>query len=115
MTLTKRLFGEDRPNIGVDEVADLLSNRRRRVVLEEIGRDTVTLDTLAEEMAAREVEERVDSQAKKRVYVALHQCHLPRMHDYDVVSYDRDRKVVERDTNFKGVRRAKQALESEVQ
>lgn len=79
-----------------DIVFDLLSSSRRRNVLTymaEHGPKT-TLPELAEHIAAKEndTEERLlSSQQRKRVYVALYQCHLPRMDDADVIDFVKNR------------------------
>jgi len=91
--------------IGLDEIFGLLQNRRRRDVFRYLAAESeqVRLGELAEQIAARENDKavsRIDSQERKRVYVALYQCHLPKMADVDAVSYDRPRGTVGRGPNF---------------
>lgn len=80
-------------------IFDLLSNSRRRMVLfylREHGGEMSPTD-LAEEVAAIENEVDVDElnyKQRKRVYVSLHQTHLPRLADAGVVHYDKDEGVV---------------------
>jgi hypothetical protein len=84
-----------------DEVFELLSNRRRRDVLLYLDAQpdgTATLDTLAEHIAARENDVTVgqlSAAQRKRVYIGLYQCHLPKMDDLGVIEYDQDRGTVE--------------------
>ena len=83
-----------------DEVFDVLSSRRRRYALHMIkGRDeAVELGDVAEQVAAWEYGEDVADVSydeRKRVYTALQQSHLPKMDDAGVVSFDKNRGVVE--------------------
>ena len=77
-----------------DQVFDVLANRRRRFALHALCRagDTVDIGTLAERIAAWE--NRIDpasvtSTERKRVYTALQQSHLPRMHEAGMVVFDK--------------------------
>jgi len=86
---------EDAP-IGFDQLFDILKNERRRRVLGYLieSGEEVTLDELAEAIAARETGKdvrQITSQERKRVYVGLYQCHLPKMDDYGAVSYNKPR------------------------
>lgn len=72
----------------------MLKNRRRRDILRylrENGGES-TLSDLAEFIAAKEngVERRLlSSDERKRVYIGLYQCHLPKMNDARVVDFDK--------------------------
>ena len=58
-----------------------------------------TLSDLAERIGGIENDKRpsaLDAQERKRVYVGLYQCHLPRMDDADAIEFDKDRGTVER-------------------
>lgn len=75
---------------------DALQNDRRREVIRYLrARDgPVETGELAEHVAVVENDttvEALSSTERKRVYVGLYQCHLPRLHDMDVVEFDRDR------------------------
>lgn len=78
---------------------DILKNSRRRLVLAylfEAGGET-SLGTLSEHVASVENDKDVsllDSQERKRAYVGLYQCHLPRMDDADVVEFNKSRGLV---------------------
>lgn len=77
-----------------DQVFDVLSNRRRRFALHALRRDgdTVDIGTLAEQIAAWENgtdPASVTSTERKRVYTALQQSHLPRMHEVGMVKFDK--------------------------
>jgi len=82
-----------------DDVFEILSNHRRRMVLyylREHG-DSAGVKELAEAIAAMENEipaEELTSQQRKRVYVSLYQTHLPKMADAQVIEYDKDEGTV---------------------
>lgn len=84
------------------EIFDMLSNRRRRYILhylkqrEESG--PASLRDVVDQVAAWESDttvEQLDSAERKRVYTALRQSHLPKLHDTGVVEYDNKRGDVE--------------------
>lgn len=87
--------------IGFDQLFEILKNQRRRRVLRYLIEDDdggVTLDELAEEIAARETGKdvrQITSQERKRVYVGLYQCHLPKMDDYGAIAYNKPRGKIE--------------------
>jgi hypothetical protein len=87
-------------DLSLDVVYDILKNTRRRRVLHLLHEDEdgTTLGDLAERIAAIENDKprtQLDAQERKRVYVGLYQCHLPRMDDAGVVDFDGDRGTVE--------------------
>lgn len=78
-----------------DEIFEILSSRRRRMVLYLLRQRaaTLTVNELAEEIAAIENEVAVDeltSQQRKRVYVSLYQTHLPKLEETTLIDYDAD-------------------------
>lgn len=82
-----------------DDAYGVLSNQRRRAVtrylLDHDG--AVALGELAEAVSAWEhgVERSaLTGDQRQRLYVPLHQTHLPKMEDARLVEYDRSRKVV---------------------
>jgi hypothetical protein len=82
------------------EIFDLLKNRRRRTVIRFLREhDGYTeLNDLAEYIAAKEndIEVRqLSSDQRKRVYIGLYQCHLPKMDSLGVIDYDKDRGTIE--------------------
>ncbi len=83
-----------------DVLFSLLSTERRRRVLKYMadhGTET-TLSDLADHIAAKENDTEIrllSSQERKRVYVALYQCHLPKMDDANVIDFDHSRGTVE--------------------
>jgi len=84
----------------LDLVFGILKNSRRREVLEYLRRreEPIDIGDLAEHIAAIENEttpKELTSKQRKRVYVALYQCHLPKMDDAEVVDFDNDRGTVE--------------------
>ncbi|MFC3958320.1 DUF7344 domain-containing protein [Halovivax cerinus] len=87
-----------------DVIFELLKNRRRREVLSYLldCEGTVTLSELAEQIAAWENDTTVDqlnSDQRKRVYVALYQTHLPKMDDAGIIEYDQDRGLIDLSDN----------------
>jgi DNA-binding transcriptional ArsR family regulator len=96
---------EEGPAIDLDQVFGVLGNRRRRDILRYLAAESEgsRLGTLAERIAARECGKdvsQINSQERKRVYVALYQCHLPKMADVGAITYDKPRGTVERGPNF---------------
>lgn len=93
------------PTIELDEVFGLLKNRRRRDVLRHLVEtsEELRLGELAERIAARECGKdvsQINSQERKRVYVGLYQCHLPKLADIGVINYNKPRGTIERGPNF---------------
>jgi len=85
--------------LSLDLVFEVLKNERRRRVLKFLceNPETVSLSDLAEHIAAIEndkPETALSSQERKRVYVGLYQCHLPKMDDTDVIDFNGDRGTV---------------------
>lgn len=81
------------------EVFELLSADRRQAVLLYLDStdSQADLGELAEHIAAQECgcsPAELSSQQRKRAYVGLYQCHLPKMADAGVIEYDSDRGTV---------------------
>ena len=79
-----------------ETVFEVLSNGRRRFVFHYLKQEQrqVYLRELAEHVAAIENDTTTDqltSSQRKRVYVGLYQCHLPKMDDMGVVDFNQDR------------------------
>jgi ribosomal protein S15P/S13E len=84
-----------------DVLFELLKNQRRRHVLRYLDEhdEEATLSDLAEHVAAIEndiPESHLTSQQRKRVYVALYQCHLPILARSDVIKFNQARGLIER-------------------
>jgi hypothetical protein len=82
-----------------DVLFEILKNQRRRDALtylrENDGR--ATLSDMAEYIAARENDttvEQLTSSQRKRVYIGLYQCHLPKMDAAGVVDFDKNRGTI---------------------
>lgn len=86
-----------------DELFEVLGNRRRQYVLASLKHSEngeIDFSELVTRVAALENEvplDHVESDDRKSVYVGLRQTHLPKMDDYNLVEYDRDRGTVEID------------------
>lgn len=89
-----RTAGESH-EIDPGEAFEMLQSPRRRAVIEALDRDPEwTLSDLAEHVAAVEndcARESLESQQRKRVYVALYQTHLDKLDDAGVLAFDGDR------------------------
>lgn len=96
---SKGFEDENHASLSKDLVFELLKNERRRRVLKILEKQNeTTLSTLAEEIAAKEngTEKRLlSSSQRKRVYIALYQCHLPKLDDAGVVEFEQARGTVE--------------------
>jgi len=82
-------------SVGVDQdlVFDILKNRRRRQVLRYLMEidGAASIGDLAEQLAAWENDVPkgdITYKQRKRVYISLHQTHLPKLDDASVVDYD---------------------------
>lgn len=85
----------------LDVVFDILRNRRRRLVLSAIEEKdgSTTLSDLAEHIGGIENSKpphALNAQERKRVYVGLYQCHLPKMDDAGAIEFEQNRGTVER-------------------
>lgn len=94
-------YQSDTADNTLDLVFGILKNSRRRLVLEYLhdADDEVTLSNLAEHIAAIENDttpERLTSSERKRVYVGLYQCHLPKMDDAGAIDYNQQRGLIRR-------------------
>lgn len=87
-------------SIPLDQIFGILKNRRRRHVLRYLyeAEEPVSLSEVAEQIAAWENDKEVrqiSSSERKRVYVGLYQCHLPKMDGAGVVSFNKPRGIIE--------------------
>lgn len=97
-------LSETESELELDQVFEILKNQRRRYVLQYLNEvdDTVSMSDLAEEIAAWENGKDVSqlsSSERKRVYVGLYQCHLPKMDSMGVVSFNKPRGLIESGPN----------------
>ena len=91
---------EPEPELPLDQVFEILKNSRRRQTLHYLFENggTASLSDLAEHIAAIEndIEVRaITSSQRKRVYVGLYQCHLPKMDGMDIIDFEKNRGTVE--------------------
>jgi hypothetical protein len=92
--------GQEPPEeLPIDQVFEVVKNERRRLAIDFIGDSDgeVNLGELAEHIAAIENDKEVkaiSSKERKRVYVGLYQCHLPKMDDMDIIEFNQDRGQV---------------------
>lgn len=88
----------------IDKVFEILKNSRRRQAILYLNENegNASLSELAEHIAALENDcpiRAISSSQRKRVYVALYQCHLPKMDDMHVVDFEKNRGTVELGAN----------------
>jgi DNA-binding transcriptional ArsR family regulator len=91
--------GEETEELELDHIFEILKNERRRKVVHYLREheSRVTLNDLAEHIAALENDTDVasiTSRERKRVYVGLYQCHLPKMADMGIVNFNQDRGII---------------------
>ena len=92
-------------SVPLDVVFGILKNERRRLVLKFMAETDsgTSLSDLAEHIASIENDKpanELGSQERKRVYVGLYQCHLPRMADSGAIDFDKNRGTVEPGQNI---------------
>jgi DNA-binding transcriptional ArsR family regulator len=79
------------------EIHQILSNPRRRAVLDHLGASpgAISVRDLSEAIAATETgESPAPTRVRESVYTSLHQTHLPKLQELGVVRYDRDRSEI---------------------
>lgn len=91
---------DESTDLPLDTVFEILKNRRRRDILQYLWNHdgTANIGELAEHIAALENDVDVtalSSSQRKRVYIGLYQCHLPKMDDAEVVDFDKHRGTIE--------------------
>ncbi|GAA0202641.1 hypothetical protein GCM10009000_016030 [Halobacterium noricense] len=84
----------------LDLTFEILKNQRRRLVLSHLRSvdGESTIGELAEHIAAIENDcdvQALGAQQRKRVYIGLYQCHLPKMDDAGVIDFNQSRGRVE--------------------
>lgn len=79
-----------------DEVFEVLSSSRRRLILYHLHRrgGSAVLRDLASDTAKAESEDEVDDDIVKRFYISLYQTHVPKLEEVGLVRYDSDTKTV---------------------
>lgn len=98
-----------RESLPRDEVFSLLSNQRRRWILQYLKQhedQQTDLRTLVDTIAATEYDKPVEElswKKRKRVYTALRQSHLPKLDGAGVIEYDKSRGHVELTSNAREV------------
>ena len=90
----------DIERLSLDIIFEILHVSRRRDVLVYLEENdgAASLDELAEFIAAKEngIEEwELSSSQRKRVYIGLYQCHLPKMDDAGIIDYNQPRGQIE--------------------
>lgn len=91
--------------LSIDSVLEVLSNQRRRYIVSYLADadEVVGVGELTDSVTAFENDVSVDEvspKERKRVYVALYQCHLPMLDDHRVIEFDKDQSQVGPDVHF---------------
>lgn len=94
--------------LSLDAVYHLLQNQRRRRIIRYLAETdgTATRDEIVGRIAKLETETEgghIGSQARQRVYVALHQTHLPKLDRAGVLAYGPDRGTVTPRSGLEGI------------
>jgi DNA-binding transcriptional ArsR family regulator len=86
------------PELRAVEIHDVLSNERRQLILKFLrdGGGLLTARELSERIAEVETGETPPPRnIRQSAYVSLHQTHLPKLDELDIVDYDQSAKTVE--------------------
>ena len=80
----------------LSDVFGQLSNDRRRVVIDSLSAadEPLSINDLTREITELEVGDDYNTDERKRVYVGLHQCHLPSLDDAGLINVERDRREI---------------------
>ena len=79
------------------DIHDVLRNERRTHLLKTLQRkqETLPLREISERVATLETgEDPPPRNIRESVYNSLHQTHLPKLDEMDIIAYERDRKLV---------------------
>jgi hypothetical protein len=79
------------------EIHQILSNPRRRAVIEQLGTTpgAIRVRDLSESIAAAETAQHpAPTRVRESVYTSLHQTHLPKLQELGIVYYDRERSEI---------------------
>lgn len=87
-------------SLSKEKMFHLLQNSRRRHVLQYLvtTNGPAQISDVAEQVAAWEYEapvEELTSQQRQRVYISLYQSHLPKLAEFNLITYDRNRGSIE--------------------
>ncbi|WP_254534747.1 DUF7344 domain-containing protein [Halomarina litorea] len=98
-TTTEATSEQGTARLSKDTVFEALTNSRRRATLHylEANDGEANIGDLAEHIAADEngiSELELNSAQRKRVYIGLYQCHLPKLDEMGIVDFDKHRGTV---------------------
>jgi hypothetical protein len=100
---------EDENPLPLDAVYDALGNERRRTTIEYLLNEDppISIEPLAKAVASRENDipvDELDSMDRKKAYVGLYQCHLPRMDDAGIITFDKKSGMINRGVHFEQIK-----------
>lgn len=92
----ERADGAVEPSV-TNELFHVLADRRRRYVLHclEESETPMALTDIVDELVHWENESLSTAVDRERIHISLYHCHLPKLADLGLVSYDKDQKTVE--------------------
>lgn len=99
-------MSEEKPELDENRIYEVLSSQRRRETINYLreAEGPVPIGELAEHIAEIETgESPPPKDARKTVYVSLHQTHLPELDELRIVNYDQEDKTIEVADQFKEV------------
>lgn len=86
-------------SVGRDELFSVLANRRRRYVLYclKTSKTPMAVADVADALVRWETDESPPAvqETRERVYISLYHCHLPKLADADLISFDINQKLVD--------------------
>lgn len=99
-------MSDETPELDENRIYEVLSSERRRETINYLrdAEGAVPIGELAEHIAGIETgDSPPPKDARKTVYVSLHQTHLPELDELRIVNYDREDKTIEVADQFKEV------------
>lgn len=105
---------EDPPcpeGLKLETVAEILSNERRRYIIEILEDEEITtVKDMSERIAEKEVGGTPHARERNSVYVTLIQNHVPMMYKKGIVEYDECRKLIRRGEQYESILKALNTL-----
>jgi gamma-glutamylcyclotransferase (GGCT)/AIG2-like uncharacterized protein YtfP len=95
---TKEQTPDEEDGLEPSQIHNVLRNDRRRRTIQRLrdAESEISVDALAEHIASIETGESPPPRdVRKSVYVSLHQTHLPKLDDLEIVDYDQREQVLE--------------------
>lgn len=115
ISLIKEVRSAETPDMGITEIAKVLSNERRCLAIRALAEHgECDLSDLLETILEWKGETPPCSDVRQNERISLHQHHLPQLDDSEVVDYDHQRTTIRKGPEFEGVLRIQKILEDEI-